>query len=186
MSNEIKIKMTSWNCRGLGKLKKVKQVMNRIKSMQSKIVFLQETHLMCNDDLKIRRRWRGSVFSAMFNSQSRGVTTLVHESIPLQVNKVIIDKFGRYLIMQGNLLKEQIILANIYAPNTDDPNFFQNVFLILSTLPGECVVADDFNCVLDPAKDRSSGAESHIRSRAVIQHFMKELNLSGGKKTLMI
>lgn len=36
----------------------------------------------------------------------------------------------------------------------------------------------DFNCALDPVKDRTSGAvESHIRSRAIIQHFMKELNL---------
>lgn len=31
MSSEIKIKITSWNCRGLRKLKKTKQVMNRIK-----------------------------------------------------------------------------------------------------------------------------------------------------------
>lgn len=69
-------------------------------------------------------------------------------------------------------------MANIYAPNTDDPNFFQNLFLALSTLPGKCVVAGDFNCALDPAKDRTSGAvESYIRSRAIIQHFMKELNL---------
>ena len=40
------------------------------------------------------------------------------------------------------------------------------------------MVAGDFNCALDPLKDRTSGAmESHIRSRAIIQHFMKELNL---------
>lgn len=118
------------------------------------------------------------IFSASFNSQARGVTMLVHESIPLQVNKVIKDKFGRYLIIQGNLLKQQIILANIYAPNTDDPNFFQNLFLILSTLPGKCVVAGDFNCALDPVKDKSSGAvESHIGSRVTIHHFMKEFNL---------
>lgn len=95
MSSEIKIKITSWNCRGLRKLKKVKQVMNRVKSMQSNIVFLQETHLAQSDDLKVGRRWRGKVFSAPFNSQARGVTTLVHESIPLQVNKIIKDKFGR-------------------------------------------------------------------------------------------
>lgn len=145
MSSEIKIKITSWNCRGLRKLKKTKQVMNRIKLLQSNIVFLQETHLMYNEDLRIRRRWRGKVFSASFNSQARGVTILVHESIPLQVNKVINDKFGRYLIIQGIILKEQIILANIYAPNIDDPNFFQNFFLILSNLPGKCVVAGDFN-----------------------------------------
>lgn len=152
--------------------------MNRIKSMQSNIVFLQETHLMHKDDLKVRRRLRGNVFSASFNSQARGVITLVHKSIPLQVNKVIKDKFGRYLIIQGNLLKEQIVLANIYAPNTDDPNLFQNLFLTLSTLPGNCIVAGDFNCTLDPVRDRSTGTDqSHPRSRSIIHHFMKEMNL---------
>lgn len=65
-------------------------------------------------------------------------------------------------------------MANIYAPNTDDHNFF----LILSSLPGVCVAAGDFNCAFDPVKDRSSGAaDSHIRSRATLQYFMKELNL---------
>lgn len=123
MSSEVKIKITLWNCRGLRKLTKVKQVMNRIKSMQSNIVFLQETHLMYNDNLKIRRRWKGKVFSASFNSQARGVCAMVHESIPLQVNKVIKDKFGQYLIIPGNVLKEQTVLANIYAPNTDDHKF---------------------------------------------------------------
>lgn len=54
--------------------------------MKSNIVFLQETHLMYNEDLKIRRRWRGKVFSASFNSQARGVTILVHESIPVMTS----------------------------------------------------------------------------------------------------
>ncbi len=91
--------------------------------MQANIVFLQETHLMYKDDLKIRRRWRGKVFSASFNSQARGVCVMVHESILLQVNKVIKHIFGRYLIIQGHLLKEQIVLANIYAQMT--PIFFK-------------------------------------------------------------
>lgn len=146
--------------------------------MQSNIVFLQETHLIHKDELKVRRRWRGNVFSASFNSEARGVITLVHESIPLQVNKVIKDKLGRYLIIQGYLLEEQIVLANIYAPNTDDPTFFQNLFLTLSTLTGYYMVAGDFNCTLDSVRDRSTGADqSHHRSRSIIHQFMKEMNL---------
>lgn len=127
--------------------------------MQSSIVFLHETHLMHRDELKIRRRWKGNFFSAAFTSQARGVITLVHDSVPLQVNKIIKDKMGRYLIIQGNLLMEQLVMVNIYAPNIDDPNFFQNLFLTLSTLPGSCVIAGDCNCTLDPVKDKSSGVD---------------------------
>lgn len=84
--------------------------MNRIKILQSKIVFLQETHLTHVDELKMRWRWKGETLSAPFTSQARGVMTLVHESIPLQINKVIKDKAGCYLIIQGSILREQLII----------------------------------------------------------------------------
>lgn len=61
------------------------------------------------------------------------MATLPHQSVPLQIKNIVKDKLGRYII-QGIRLMEQIILANIYAPNTDDPDFFQNLFFVLSTL----------------------------------------------------
>ena len=178
MSVDLKVRITSWNCRGLQKTKKVKQVMNRIKILQSKIVFLQETHLTHEDELKVRRRWKGKILSAPFTSQARGVMILIHDFIPLQIHQVIKDKAGRYLIIQGTILREQLILINIYAPNTDEPKFFQNLFLTIASLPGACIMAGDFNCTLDPQKDKSSGVDqSHSRSRGVIHHFMKEMSL---------
>lgn len=152
--------------------------MNRIKILQSNIVFLQETHLRHEDELKVRRRWKGKIFSAPYTSQARGVMILVHDSIPLQIHKTIRDKAGRYLIIQGSILRVQLILINIYAPNSDEPEFFQNIFLTVASLPGSCIMAGDFNCTLDPQRDRSTGVDqSHLRSRDVIHHFMKEVNL---------
>lgn len=49
--------------------------MNRSKEMDSKIVFLQETHLLNEDYLKVRRRWRGNIYMTPFTSHSRGVMT---------------------------------------------------------------------------------------------------------------
>lgn len=111
MSSGLEIKFTYWNCRGL---KKVKQVMGRLKDVPSKIIFLQETHLT---DLKVRRRWQGEVFSAFLTSQARGVMMLIHKSIPLKVTKEKADKNGRYLIIQGTLYNENLNLVNVYAPN---------------------------------------------------------------------
>uniref|UniRef100_A0A669DNA9 Reverse transcriptase domain-containing protein n=1 Tax=Oreochromis niloticus TaxID=8128 RepID=A0A669DNA9_ORENI len=178
MSNVLEIKMTSWNCRGLQKLKKVKQVMRRLKDMHSKIIFLQETHLTGKEDLKIKRRWQGEVFSAPFNSQARGVLTLIHKSVPFNVCKVIADKMGRYLIVQGALYAEPLILVNIYAPNKDEPSFFNNLFCTLSALRGQYILAGDFNCTLNPSIDKSSHLDkSHSQSRETILQFAKELNL---------
>lgn len=174
----LKIKITSWNCRGLQKLKKVKQVMNRIKTLQSNIVFLQETHMKCEDELKVRRRWKGIVTSAPFTSQARGVMILIHDSIPFQIDKIIKDKGGRYIIMQGTILNERIILINVYAPNNDEPKFFQNLFFSVASLSGLCIITGDFNCTLNPTLDKSSGIDqSHSKSREVIKQFMKEMNL---------
>lgn len=125
MSVEVKVKITSWNCRGQQNTKKVKQVMNRIKTLESNIIFLQETHLRREDELKVRRRWKGGIWSAPFTSQARGVMILVRDSIPLQIHKVVKDKAGRYLIIHGSILREGLILINVYAPNTDEPHFFK-------------------------------------------------------------
>ncbi len=78
-------KISSWNVRGLGGLTKLKQVMTRIKIMQSKIVYLQETHLKPSDIGRMKRRWQGQVIVASFSSHSRAVAVLIHKSIPFQV-----------------------------------------------------------------------------------------------------
>jgi len=49
------------DCRGLGKLKKIKQVMTRIKQIQANVIFLQESHMTKEEVIKIERRWQGQV-----------------------------------------------------------------------------------------------------------------------------
>lgn len=176
--SSLKVKFTSWNYRGLNNITKVKQVMNRIKFLQSKIVFLQETHLLGGDISKIKRRWQGQVLSAPYTTHARGVMILIHKSVPLQIKTIIKDPAGRYIIIQGMLLFENINLINVYGPNEDDPKFYNNLFLTVSNLSGQYIIAGDFNCTLDPVRDRSSGLDNtHNRSRKTISHFMKELNL---------
>lgn len=152
--------------------------MNRLKEMNSKIVFLQETHLLDEEIKRITRRWQGSVYTAAFSSRARGVMTLIHQSVPFQVENVVKDRWGRYLIIQGSLLAEKLNLINLYGPNVDDPKFFVNLFLLLSTLRGKHIIAGDFNCALNPSLDRSTGSDqSHTRSRETIHYFIKQLNL---------
>lgn len=178
MSQGNNFNFVTWNCRGLQRLQKVKQVINRLKEMDSKVVFLQETHLLDDNLLKVRRRWRGEVYTAPFTSQSRGVMTLIHESIPFQIKNIIKDKKGRYLVLQGTLFSELLNLTNVYGPNNDDSNFYNDLFFILSTLQGSHIIGGDFNCALNPKLDRSSGVDqSHISCRAAIHRFMKDLQI---------
>ena len=73
-----------------------------------------------------------------------------------------------------------ITLANLYAPNEDDPNFFTSVFSQLLDFKGEkIIVGGDFNLVLDVDKDNKGGlARTHKKSREVITNFFENLDLT--------
>lgn len=68
---------------------------------------------------------------------------LIHNSVPFQVNNTIYDSAGRFLVIQGTFLKGNINLFNVYGPNDDNPLFFENVFLLMATLPGKIILAGD-------------------------------------------
>lgn len=74
---------------------------------------------------------------------------------------------------------ENITLANIYAPNEENPNFFTSVFnQLLDFKCEEIIVGGDFNLVLDVDKDKKGGfARAHKKSLEVINDFSKNLDL---------
>lgn len=177
MINNSEIKIGSWNVRGLNNLVKLKQVLGRLKQMKANIIFLQETHLLKDDVSRVTKRWPGQVFNASFTSRARGVMILIHKSIPFQLKQQYIDPLGRYIILNGTILTSHINLISIYAPNVDDPSFFQNFFFTISAYAGNYVIGGDFNCVLNPINDRSSGVDTHQQSKKTILKYMTDLNL---------
>lgn len=152
--------------------------MNRIKQHNPKIVFLQETHLLSNETGRLKKRWPGQVVTCSFSTHARGIAVLVHKSVPLRIQKTVLDPAGRYIIIQASLINQDLILVNLYGPNNDDPNFYNDVVLQISSLQGVIIIGGDFNCTLDPKLDRSSGIDlTHARGRKIVHQFMKELNL---------
>lgn len=115
------VNFTSWNVRGLVELAKMKQVLNRIKQIKS-LVFLvfQDTHLLSDEVIKIKKRWPGQVISASYLSHTHRVMILIHKSVPFKVDNIIRDIEGRYLIVQGTLINEKKNMINLHAPNDDN------------------------------------------------------------------
>ncbi len=103
---------------------------------------------------------------------------LIHKSVPFLLKNKYVDPSGRYIILSGTIVSTQINLINVYDPNADEPSFYQDLFLSLSLYPGQCIIGGDFNCVLDPTQDRSTGTDtSHQQTRKTIKKYMCELNL---------
>lgn len=57
-----------------------------------------------------------------------------------------------------------------YNPLTPtNPSFFQNLFLSISSDPGQHIIGGDFNCVFYLVQDRSTGVDtSHQQTRKII------------------
>ena len=72
-------------------------------------------------------------------------------------------------------------LANIYAPNKDDPNFFDTFFDRRSCFKyDDEVIGGDFNLVLDVKKDKKNGiARTHQNALEVVKDAMENMELCG-------
>lgn len=77
-------------------------------------------------------------------------------------------------------------MANTYAPNEDDPDFFSEFFSNLSSFICEDIIlGGDFNLVLDLLKDKKGGLpRTHKNVSKVVQDFCENLDLSDIWRTL--
>uniref|UniRef100_A0A3Q3MSN2 Endonuclease/exonuclease/phosphatase domain-containing protein n=1 Tax=Mastacembelus armatus TaxID=205130 RepID=A0A3Q3MSN2_9TELE len=86
----------------------------------------------------------------------KGVSILIHRAINFTETKVLTNNEGRYIIVYGQLLDTPVILCNIYAPNSDRPDFFHNLSqLVLEPGSAQMILGGDFNQILDQDLDRS-------------------------------
>ena len=63
----------------------------------------------------------------------------------------------RFLIFDLTTNDVNMTLANIYAPNEDNPAFFEDLFYRLSDFNCDDIVIGDFNLVFDLEKDKKGG-----------------------------
>ena len=95
-------------------------------------------------------------------------------------------------MVHTSIQSRKITFVNIYAPNQDDPTFFEKIQNLLQSYPNEeFILLGDFNTHLHPKLDKQGGnANSKPKSRQIIQNLMETLdlvdiwrNLNNEKKT---
>lgn len=123
------VNLISWNVKGLNDHVKRNKVLLHLKVGSA---FLQETHLRDSVCARVQRGWVGQMFHSCFQAKARGVTILVKKNIPFEQSNVIKDRNGCCIIVSGKLYNSQVVLANIYAPNSDDIAFLECFFSLLS------------------------------------------------------
>ena len=125
-----------------------------------------------------------ALFSGCSSSKAR-VCILFNNNFNLQIHKVFSDPNGRFIICDIVAESKRLTVANIYAPNEDDPNFFHSFFDHLSSFRGEEIIIGDFNLVLDVEKDKRGGlARTHQKAWKVIQDFSEKLLVFKGARKI--
>lgn len=169
----------SWNVKGLGHVVKRAKVFSHLKSLGADIIFLQETHIKHTSKGKLKVGWVDQLYEANFSTKARGVAILIRKNIPFIKSSVISDPNGRFVIVVGTLNSVPITLVNLYAPNFDNPDFFQKVFnMVPDYINTSVLVGGDYNSVLDPLLDKQF-SKSLQKSNSCIRlnTLMENLNL---------
>ena len=126
-----------------------------------------------------RAEWGYQALFSCCSSNKAGVAILFNNNFSFQLLKAYTDPKGRFIICDLITNGKHITLANIYATNEDDPNFFTSVFnQPLDFKCEEIIVGGDFNLVLNVDKDKKGVlARSHKKSLEVINEFSINLDL---------
>ena len=122
------------------------------------IYCLQDTHLLTKDYKYIRAQWGYDIYISGGTSDSRGVAILFNNNFEYKVLKERAGGEGNYLIMELEIAKKiKITLINIYGPNQDKPDFYNNLAKEIDNSETEFVIlCGDWNLVQDKDKDYSN------------------------------
>ncbi len=173
------VHIVTFNARGLRDPNKRKKVFQKMKKMNVDVVMLQETHSTAEDSPLWEREWGGRALFAHGTNMSRGVAILCKQGLDLEIEHLVVDEEGRFLILKAKLNGIPYLLTNIYGPNTDNADFFIRVFNDIADVPCDNrIIAGDFNVVLGN-KDYFGAQNEHAnrRSKAIIHELMEEYDL---------
>ncbi|XP_077341175.1 uncharacterized protein LOC143986639 [Lithobates pipiens] len=178
---------SSGNVKGLNIPEKRSQVLNLISKQKVDVAFLQETHFRTGQIPNfISRKYPTAYHSSNPSAKTKGVSILIARHIPWQLEESIIDPDGRYVFLKGTIYNKPVTLATIYSPNTAQVSFFRKVADLLTNFQaGLTVLGGDFNVVLQPLLDSSSGTSSlPYSSLRQVRTLLQALALHDAWRTL--
>ena len=125
----------------------------------------------------VKNEWGFSVYLSGLTSNQRGVMVLINNNFDQEVTKVIRDTNGNFIILEIIVQKQKITLANIYGPNEDKPQFYNNLKQKIDELGNDnVIICGDWNLVIDPNVDTENYKSiNNPHARSVVVSFLDEL-----------
>lgn len=174
-----KISIMSMNCRGLGDLRKRRDVMHYIRRKRFNIVFLQDTHLTEKTVPYFDNLWYGKAYHSCFSSRSRGTSILFNNNVQYSIITEKKSECGNFLMIVCKIHNESYLFVNVYGPNQDNPTFYKNLNDMIEQFDvHHTIVAGDFNFVMIPETDSLNYVnENNVRAKQTFLELSYKYNL---------
>lgn len=148
------LKILSANCQGLGSKEKRLDVFNYLKDRNCDIYCLQDTHTSTISERIFRTHWNSEALFSSGTSNSRGVCILFRKQIDYKIHSYSSDSEGNYIICDLTVDTNRLTLINLYGPNRDSPNFFDNIIKQAEEIGNiSIIICGDFNIIQDQNLD---------------------------------
>ena len=108
-------------------MKKRRDVFNYLHKRKYDICLLQETHCTKEQENKWQNEWGYKAYFSSYRGNSRGVAILINNTFEFKLHNAVSDQDGRFIVLDCTIRDVNLYIANIYAPNDDDPIFFDMV-----------------------------------------------------------
>ena len=142
------------------------------------IVCLQETHSTIECEQEWTNQWGGGqIVFAHGSSNARGVMICIKNKLNIEIIEKVSDPEGRYILLDFKLESCRFTLICLYAPNEDQPSFFESILKMSEKFDGYRIVAGDFNIALNPELDRTSQKLNNPNATMYVNEYIKDNNL---------
>lgn len=135
---------------------------------------------MSDDELRWKNEWGGRIYFSHGTHNSCGVAILLKKKLNMKILEIVRDEEqGRFIILKVLYEGQNYTLCNLYAPNEDNPEFFQKVFNLVEQCANDYrVISGDFNLVLNNEKDkRGKAPHAHKNAMEYINSYMQNEEL---------
>ena len=156
------VNIISLNVRGLRETMKQRAVFDFYRN-KCDILCLQETHSTEADEEIWQSEWGGKIMYNHGTLASRRVAICVKKKINCKSIEIL-GKDGRTIMCEVLCNESKIGILNVYGPNSDSPEFFDNKIKSVHCYCEKLVVVGDFNTVMDHYLDRNKDAPQAINS----------------------
>lgn len=174
------IKIITLNARGLRNKVKQNEIISMARFLGVNIILVQETHLRASEAKEFDRDFKTKSFWSYGSHNARGVGIIFLNTQGFRINKFEKDTEGRVLSVDIIMGEQATRIINIYGPNKqkESQEFFSEIMPYYFIGSYNFIVGGDFNCVIEPQRDMSSGRHKNAHGARELKTTVEALHLS--------